>query len=89
MLPGCCLTLLGLMQFAEVDPTWSDRIVTAILKFVTFASSTPANKGQGVSERDASRWQDYTMVFQWSVSLSHGVGRKLIRSAQAVQEPPE
>jgi hypothetical protein len=57
------------MQFAEADPTQSDKIVTALLKFVTLAHSMLANNGQGVEEWGASRWQDFAIVVQWLVSI--------------------
>lgn len=57
--------LLGAMQFAEADPSQTDKIVTAMMKFVTLSNTMLHNNYTGVEEWGAARWQDYALVLQW------------------------
>lgn len=57
--------LLGAMQFAEADTTQTDKIVSAMMKFVTLSNSMLKNNYTGVEEWGAARWQDYVLVLQW------------------------
>ncbi|KZV90509.1 hypothetical protein EXIGLDRAFT_740764 [Exidia glandulosa HHB12029] len=57
--------LLGLMQFAEADPSQADKIVTAMHKFVALANKMLHNNGDGVDEWGAARYADFILVLQW------------------------
>ncbi|KZP19801.1 hypothetical protein FIBSPDRAFT_862288 [Athelia psychrophila] len=57
--------MLGAMQFAEADPTQTDKIVTSMMKFVTLTNTMLHNNYTGIEEWGAARWQDYTLVLQW------------------------
>jgi hypothetical protein len=58
----------GLMQFAQADSTQTQKIVTAMLKFVTLAHSM-LQSGQGLNDGGwgAARWQDFALVVEWYV----------------------
>lgn len=53
------------MQFAEADPTQTDKIVNAMMKFVTLSNTMLHNNNAGIEEWGAARWQDYALVLQW------------------------
>ena len=55
----------GAIQMAEADPSRTDRIVTALHKWVKLANTMIHNNGEGVEEWGASRWADLVMVLQW------------------------
>ena len=61
--------LLGMMQFAEADPTQTDKIVGSMLKFVQLAHDMLANNATGLEEWGAARYQDFALVVQWCVAL--------------------
>ena len=48
----------------EVNPALTDRVVTALHKFVTLAN-TMLKAGQGVEPWAATRWEDFVMTLQW------------------------
>ncbi|KAL1745754.1 hypothetical protein HDZ31DRAFT_81727 [Schizophyllum fasciatum] len=54
----------GAIQMLEVDPTLTDRVVTAMHKFVALAHTMLVN-GEGVDKWAATRWEDFVVVIQW------------------------
>ncbi|KAF7977986.1 hypothetical protein HWV62_1823 [Athelia sp. TMB] len=57
--------MLGAMQFAEADPTQTEKIVTSMMKFVNLTNTMLKDNYTGIEEWGASRWQDYALVLQW------------------------
>ncbi|KAL1688657.1 hypothetical protein GGG16DRAFT_104252 [Schizophyllum commune] len=54
----------GAIQLLEVDPSLTDRVVTAMHKFVVLAHEMLV-KGEGVDKWAATRWEDFVVVLQW------------------------
>ncbi|KAL1728181.1 hypothetical protein EV714DRAFT_238256 [Schizophyllum commune] len=54
----------GAIQLLEVDASLTDRVVTAIHKFVVLAHEMLVN-GEGVDKWAATRWEDFVVVLQW------------------------
>ncbi|KAI0825775.1 hypothetical protein BC629DRAFT_1586645 [Irpex lacteus] len=54
----------GAIQMVEADPSQTDRVVTALHKFVSLAN-TMLHKGEGLEEWTNTRWEDFVMVLQW------------------------
>lgn len=64
----------------EVNPALTDRVVTALHKFVALANTMLKN-GEGVEEWTATRWEDFVMTLQWYDFLgSHHIVSRLMRS---------
>ncbi|PFH53444.1 hypothetical protein AMATHDRAFT_137444, partial [Amanita thiersii Skay4041] len=55
----------GAIQMVEADPSLTDRVVSALHKFVPLANTMLKNNGQGVEPWTATRWQDFVMTLQW------------------------
>ncbi|EIN09448.1 hypothetical protein PUNSTDRAFT_85803 [Punctularia strigosozonata HHB-11173 SS5] len=56
--------MFGAIQMVEADPSLTDRVVTALHKFVKLANAMLHN-GEGVEDWTATRWEDFVMVCQW------------------------
>ncbi|KAF9011853.1 hypothetical protein BDQ17DRAFT_792870 [Cyathus striatus] len=56
--------MFGAIQLTEVDPSLTDRVVTALHTFVELAN-TMLKAGQGVEAWTATRWEDFVMALQW------------------------
>ena len=56
--------MLGAIQVAEVDDTRTDRIVSALYKFITLANTMLQNN-QGLEEWTEARWEEFVIVLQW------------------------
>ncbi|KAF9528370.1 hypothetical protein CPB83DRAFT_854495 [Crepidotus variabilis] len=56
--------LYGAIQMVEVDPSLTDRVVTAAYKFVKLANTMIKNK-QGLDDWTNSRWHDFLIPMQW------------------------
>ncbi|KAL1665130.1 hypothetical protein GGF50DRAFT_126653 [Schizophyllum commune] len=54
----------GAIQLLEVNPSLTDRVVTAMHKFVVLAHEMLVN-GEGVDKWAATRWEDFVVVLQW------------------------
>lgn len=54
----------GAIQMVEADPSQTDRVVTALHKFVSLAN-TMLHNGEGLEEWTNTRWEDFVMVLQW------------------------
>ncbi|KAF5313805.1 hypothetical protein D9758_017919 [Tetrapyrgos nigripes] len=56
--------MFGAIQMVEANPALTDRVVTALHKFVAVAN-TMLHNGQGVEAWTQTRWEDFVMVLQW------------------------
>ncbi|KAK0224805.1 hypothetical protein EDD85DRAFT_857258 [Armillaria nabsnona] len=54
----------GAIQMVEYNPTLTDRVVTALHKFVVVANKM-LREGLGVDKWAQTRWEDFVMVLQW------------------------
>ncbi|KAL0573581.1 hypothetical protein V5O48_008377 [Marasmius crinis-equi] len=56
----------GAIQLVEVNPTLTDRVVTAMHKFVQLANTMLKN-GQGLGDGGwaQTRWEDFVIALQW------------------------
>ncbi|KAG7094358.1 hypothetical protein E1B28_007958 [Marasmius oreades] len=56
----------GAIQLTEVNPTLTDRVVTAMHKFVQLANTMLKN-GQGLGDGGwaQTRWEDFVIALQW------------------------
>lgn len=54
----------GAIQMVEADPTQTDRVVTALYKFVSLANSMLHN-GTGLEDWAKTRWEDFVMTLEW------------------------
>lgn len=48
----------------EADPSLTDRVVTALHKFVALAHTMLQN-GEGLEDWTNTRWEDFVMTLQW------------------------
>lgn len=55
----------GAIQLTEVHPELTDRVVTAMHKFVALANKMLKNNGEGVEPWAATRWEDFVVSLQW------------------------
>jgi len=49
----------------EVYPDLTDKVVSALYKFVTLANTMLKNNGEGVEAWTATRWEDFVITLQW------------------------
>lgn len=56
----------GAIQMVEYNPALTDRVVTALHKFVVVANKM-LREGLGVDKWAQTRWEDFVMVLQWYV----------------------
>ena len=56
--------MFGAIQMVEADPSLTDRVVTALLKFVTLANQM-LHAGDGLEDWTKTRWEDFVIVLQW------------------------
>jgi len=49
----------------EVYPDLTDKVVSALYKFVTLANTMLKNNGEGVETWTATRWEDFVITLQW------------------------
>ncbi|KAL0067433.1 hypothetical protein AAF712_005419 [Marasmius tenuissimus] len=57
---------LGAIQLVEVNPTLTDRVVTAMHKFVQLANTMlQNNQGLGDGGWAQTRWEDFVIALQW------------------------
>ncbi|KAI0766666.1 hypothetical protein BD413DRAFT_615077 [Trametes elegans] len=54
----------GAIQMVEADPSQTDRVVSALHKFVALAN-TMLHDGEGLEDWARTRWEDFVMVLQW------------------------
>ncbi|KAJ3784162.1 hypothetical protein GGU10DRAFT_377002 [Lentinula aff. detonsa] len=54
----------GAIQMVEYKPELTDRVVTALHKFVKLANRM-LRDGEGVEDWAATRWEDFVIVLQW------------------------
>ncbi|KAL0946134.1 hypothetical protein HGRIS_012399 [Hohenbuehelia grisea] len=54
----------GTIQMVENNPALTDRVVTALHKFVALANTMLKNN-QGVEPWTATRWEDFVITLQW------------------------
>ncbi|RDX48142.1 hypothetical protein OH76DRAFT_1352774 [Lentinus brumalis] len=54
----------GAIQMVEANPALTDRVVTALHKFVSLAN-TMLHDGEGLEDWAKTRWEDFVMVLQW------------------------
>jgi hypothetical protein len=59
--------MFGAIQMVEANPSLTDRVVTALYKFVQLANTMLHNNAQGVEEWGQARWQDFVITLQWCV----------------------
>lgn len=55
----------GAIQLTEVHPELTDRVVTALHKFVPLANKMLHNNGEGVDAWAQTRWEDFVLTLQW------------------------
>ncbi|KAF7762202.1 CAZyme family GH146 [Agaricus bisporus var. burnettii] len=55
----------GAIQLTEVHPELTDRVVTALHKFVPLANKMLHNNGEGVDAWAQTRWEDFVITLQW------------------------
>ncbi|KAF9444894.1 hypothetical protein P691DRAFT_735811 [Macrolepiota fuliginosa MF-IS2] len=55
----------GAIQLTEVHPELTDRVVTALHKFVALANTMLKNNGEGVEAWTQTRWEDFVISLQW------------------------
>ena len=58
----------GAIQMVEANPTLTDRVVSALHKFVALAH-TMLHNGEGLEDWTRTRWEDFVIVLQWWVHL--------------------
>jgi len=49
----------------EVYPDLTDKVISALYKFVALASTMLKNNGEGVEAWTATRWEDFVITLQW------------------------
>ena len=54
----------GAIQMVEADSSLTDRVVTALHKFVALAHTMLQN-GEGLEDWTNTRWEDFVMTLQW------------------------
>ncbi|PBK75252.1 hypothetical protein ARMSODRAFT_993246 [Armillaria solidipes] len=87
------LVLMGLVQYAEADPSQTERIVDAMHKFITLVHSTWASGSEGDPadgfqfEYQYVRWEELVYSLQWLYD-NHPNGREdiLIETMQLVRD---
>ncbi|EJD54087.1 hypothetical protein AURDEDRAFT_157341 [Auricularia subglabra TFB-10046 SS5] len=57
--------LLGMMQFAQADPSQAGKIVDSMYKFVKLANTMLHNNSEGLEEWGAARYQDFMITLEW------------------------
>ncbi|KAF5343072.1 hypothetical protein D9758_011159 [Tetrapyrgos nigripes] len=57
--------MFGAIQMVEATPDLTDRVVTALYKFVQLANTMLHNNAQGVEEWGQARWHDFVITLQW------------------------
>ncbi|KAJ3711734.1 hypothetical protein C8R42DRAFT_334064 [Lentinula raphanica] len=87
------LLLLGLVQYAEADPTQTERIVDAMHKFVPavhdiFANNTQGDPSLGFQyDYQYVRWEEMLYSLQWLYdNFSRGQESQLIETMQLVRD---
>lgn len=68
----------GAMQMVEANPELTDRVVSALYKFVTLAN-TMLHNGEGLEDWTRTRWEDFVMTLQWYVLLTSSERQNLTR----------
>lgn len=56
--------MFGAIQMVEANPALTNRVVSALHKFVVLANTMLKN-GEGVEDWTATRWGDFVMSLQW------------------------
>ncbi|EMD39171.1 hypothetical protein CERSUDRAFT_152169 [Gelatoporia subvermispora B] len=54
----------GAIQMVEANPSLTNRVVSAMYKFVNLANSMLKN-GEGLEEWTETRWEDFVITLQW------------------------
>ncbi|TBU30569.1 hypothetical protein BD309DRAFT_951719 [Dichomitus squalens] len=54
----------GAIQMVEANPALTDRVVSALHKFVSLAN-TMLHNGEGLEDWARTRWEDFVMTLQW------------------------
>ena len=49
----------------EVYPDLTDKVISALYKFVALANTMLKNNGEGVEAWTATRWEDFVITLQW------------------------
>lgn len=62
----------GAIQMVEYKPELTDRVVTALHKFVKLANKM-LRDGEGVDKWAATRWEDFVIVLQWYMTFQNSV----------------
>ncbi|OBZ73690.1 hypothetical protein A0H81_05963 [Grifola frondosa] len=54
----------GAIQMVEANPSLTDRVVSALYKFVALAN-TMLHDGEGLEDWTKTRWEDFVITLQW------------------------
>ncbi|KAJ7583639.1 hypothetical protein C8J56DRAFT_954591 [Mycena floridula] len=87
------LLLLGMVQYAEADPTQTERIVDAFHRFAALAHTIWATNSEGDESQGFQfgyqfvRWEELVYVLQWlHDNYPRDVGDQLIETMQMVRD---